>query len=155
MTFDQYLPISIIDIILYGLLWAVIIAAVVGAVTALVCLAFKTEGAKQAIMWSFVVGAGMGLLGGGIGGGTSVNDDNYNILQTNISKKYNATITNMGEKPSSRGASYSPTDKRTHEVTIVADNKSQLALLAQDEKTNEPTLLDYDTQQPKTDILKK
>ena len=154
MTFDQYLPISIADIFIQGLVGALGTGIFFGGITGLVCLAFRSEGGKKATLSMFLIGAFFGAFFGGFIGGGSVNDDNMRILQTNVSKKYDTQITGMGIKPGTRGSTYDSTDKETHEVTIVVKGKSTLAYLQQDEKTNEPTLLDYDTKQPMQDILK-
>lgn len=154
MTFDSYLPPNIFDILLYGLMWGVGACIVFGGVTAVVCLAFKSEGAKSAIKGALIIGAAFGVLGGAIGGGSTVNDDNMNILQSNVSKKYNTQITEMGHNDSARGAPYSPKETKTHDVTIIIDGKTQLAYLKQDPETFEPTLLDYDTKQPLKNLEK-
>lgn len=148
MTFDSYLPPSIGDIFLYGLLWGIGVGIVFGGVTALVCFAFKSEGAKNAITTALLIGAGIGVLGGAIGGGSTVNAENMNILQSNVSKKYKTQITEMGHDEYARGAAYSPKETKMHDVTITVNGKSQLAYLEQNPNTNEPTLYDYDTKQP-------
>lgn len=148
MTFDHYLPPNLLHIIFAGLLWGGGACIVFGGVTAAVCLAFKSEGAKSAVKGALLIGAAFGLIGGAIGGGSTVNDDNMNILQSNVSKKYNTQITEMGHDDYARGAPYSPKETKTHEVTILVDGKSELAYLKQDPETFEPTLLDYDTKQP-------
>lgn len=83
--------------------------------------------------------------------------ENSKILQQNVMKKYDARIVKMAIDPSGGRSSepYPASNKTTHEVTIKTNDETKLAYLKQDQDTNEPTLLNYDTKQPLTNLEKK
>ena len=148
MTFDSYLAPNVGDILLYALIGGIGGAILFGGVTAFVCLLFRSEGAKKAIKAAVLIGLVLcGLPGALIGGGT-VNVENMNILQSNVAKKYDTQITEMGHDEYARGAAFSPKETKMHDVTIVVNGKTELAYLEQNPNTHEPTLYDYDTKQP-------
>lgn len=151
MEYQQYITYSFPYLALNALKWAAIFVAIIGLPFFLVFLFKKTESVRHALFNALVGAAFAGVLVGGFTPGFLAQDDNRTILNQNIAKKYDAQVTEQGMK--NRDA-YSPTDKQQHKVMIMANGKSMPAYLQQDEKTNEPTLFNYDTKQPLTDILK-
>ena len=79
---------------------------------------------------------------------------NMEIVASNVTQKY--MVEDITFAPRGRGLpSYSPEQPDPQPITIKVSGKSRLATLTQDEKTSEPTLLDVDTHEPMSDILRK
>lgn len=152
MEYQQYITYSFLYLLLNALKWAAIFGAVIGLPFFIVFLFRKTAGVKHVLFNALVGAAFAGALVGGFVPGFLAQDQNRTILNQNIAKKYDAQVTEQGMKNRDQ---YSPTDKQQHKVMIMADGKSIPAYLAQDETTNEPTLFDYDTKKPLTNLEKK
>lgn len=154
MEYQQYTTYTFLDLFLNGLKWAAIIGIVVAIPFFIGFIVKQTASRKDAFIQALVGAAFAGLLFGIFVPQIFAAPENDKVLDHNIAQKYNARITQMGHQQTNRGAAYSPTDKAMHEVTVVANGESKLAYLQQDERTNEPTLYNYDTKKPLTDILK-
>ena len=157
MDFQQYVP----DDFGYGLSIGLLCAAIIGSVLAFLVgilgLLFWRKHILYGIGWAFIAGAMFGVAAGFVFSIDIGRTENTKILQQNISKKYDAKIIKMATDPNSgRSASpYPASNKTTHEVTIKVNGETKLAYLKQDQDTNEPTLLNYDTKQPLTNLEKK
>jgi hypothetical protein len=154
MEYQQYITYSFLDLALNGLKGAAIIGIIVSLPFMFVFAIKKTVTTKDLLIKPLAGAAFAGLLLGIFVPQILTSPENDKVLDHNIAQKYNARITQMGHQETNRGAAYNPTDKSMHEVTIVANGESKLAYLQQDERTNEPTLYNYDTKKPLTDILK-
>lgn len=154
MTFEHYLAPSAWDIISHALFGALIGGSFLLIWFGITMVTFRSKVEKKVTLQCTALFAGLGLLFGSASGLNVKNNDNDRILQTNVSKKYDAVITDMGIRPQSRGSHYSPTYKEAHEVKILVAEKEQLAILIQDETTNEPTFLDFNTKEPLTNFFK-
>lgn len=154
MEYQQYTTYSFWESLLNALKLAIALAPIIALPAFIVFLFKKTPLTRTALINSLVAGAFIGALIGGFVPSFMAQDGNKRVLAENISKKYEYTQV-VKHELRTRSDPYSPTSKEMHGVTILVNGESRLAYLQQDEKTNEPTLFNYDTKQPLTDILKE
>lgn len=153
MEYQQYTTYSFWESLLNALKLAVVLGPLIGLPAFIVFLFKKTPMTRTALINSLVAGAFIGALLGGFVPSFLAQDGNRRVLAENISQKY-ANTQVVKHELRTRSDPYPPTSKKMHGVTISVHGESRLAYLQQDEKTNEPTLFNYDTKQPLTDILK-
>ena len=156
MTFEQYVPDGTAYGFMNGFIWMMILGFAPAIIALLLGLLFWRKQAIQGAAWTLVAGAMLGAFAGFIFSVDVGRMENNKILQHNIMEKYDARIVKMGMTNQGRSSEpYPASNKTTHEVTIKVNGETKLAYLKQDQDTNEPTLLNYDTKQPLTDILKE
>lgn len=132
MSFEQYVPVSNSE-----MLYAIIFGSVL-----ITGLAFAIFGV-------------IGGLAGGFFGLSAHQTENALIFQANVAQKY--AVDEVKFPPNSNRKikeDKKPTDKGEQSVILIVEGKEYPAVLTQDEKTNEPTFKNPETNEPLNEFLR-
>lgn len=153
MRFDQYVPVSDGEMLLYIIACAVILPAIFFGIEALI-VRHKID-VRTTVVGLLMVAAGGGFIGGLLG--YHSNDaQNMEVFNSNVSQKYDVESVSFAAHQNKKVKdTQKPTDEGDLAVKVVAHGKEHDATLTQDEKTNEPTFKNPETGQPLTDFLKE
>lgn len=155
MTFEPLIRIDLPNAILQCIMWSVLISIFFGAVAWLVMTIGKQrEERMTAIVASMVITLFVSLIFVGSGMQHTQIVKNEAIVSSNVSNKYQIESLTFPPKPARGPSENYPEQSKPQPVMIMVAGKTRPAMLAQDEQTSEPTLLDFDNGKPLDDLLK-
>lgn len=152
MSFEQYVPVSNSE-----MLYAIIFGAVLitGLAFAIFGLMFRDTMKSMHLIPSLVIFGVIGGLAGGFFGLSAHQTENALIFQANVAQKY--AVDEVKFPPNSNQKikeDKKPTDKGEQSVMLIVEGKEYPAVLTQDEKTNEPTFKNPETNEPLNEFLR-
>jgi hypothetical protein len=147
MSFQSYYSTPFSGYILNALLWAGIMTVICIIAVGVVML-LDREFQRRVLIGGVIAGVIIGGLGGVMCAGLGDQDVNVSILQANIEKKYDVqSVTFDFTTTRGGGHGWTPTQSDPQQVIVKVANVSHVATLTQNPQTNEPTLIDADTNQ--------
>lgn len=101
---------------------------------------------RATVIGSLITGVIVGLGGAAIYSSYEAGNVNTTILQQNITKKYDVeTVTFDFTTLKGGGHGWTPTQSEPQQVMVKVNGVTHVAILTQNTKTAEPTLIDVDT----------
>ena len=111
-----------------------------------VAVLIHRELTRATVIGGLIAGVIVGLVGGGIYATGAAVDINTPIVRANIEKKYDVQAVTFDFRTTKAGGyGWTPTQSEPQQVIVKVNNVSHVAILTQNAKTAEPTLIEIDT----------
>lgn len=157
MNYQQYLSPNALDVLGHTLYAGLYVGLPIAIITGIVCLFRKSETKNKSIIIAGIIGFCLGGISGFQEGIETVNAPNLSILNANLSQKYEIQNVSLGQidRPKNQIVKNLPTMKDPQKVWVLTTwGQHESYMLVQDETTNEPTLINLETQSPETELLR-